>query len=1086
MKKYLLLAISLCYGLLCRAQMEVPYLGKISWQAGYARDISGEIINYTSAYPHYAASALLVRCTDGNKTMAWETAPVAASGKDKYIYFSWLASHSSGSSSGQRDFDLYVNDQKLLTFSTIPNNEKPVWTFAAPDSSRLVFVQLRQDGGRDAHGQAFLRLPADKYPAGKPLRLKVTGHAQQSNDWYMTFRFDGKEKLDVAPVPFLLRNGQQPLAITVLRFGGPQELKVQIGQQQLSFTLQHGFNRFEVPVAVSGKTDSIHVQAGAGKDLRLDRYVIMQPVTPRTIWLLHHSHTDIGYSHLQPEVVKIHNKDIDDALAQIDRTRNLSPAARFKWNIESLWVVENYLSQASPAQKEKFIQAVKSGSICLSAMYANMLTGLSEPEELFHYTDYAAKLRKDYGLDISSAMISDVPGYTWATVAALAHGGVKYFSSGANETDRIGHFLRDMGDKPCWWVSPSGQEKVLFWAAGKGYSNWHGWEGIANGHNNQDAAQKIAAYLRELDQKKYPYEMVQWRFNIHADNAPIDTTVADFVESWNQKYSSPKLVLGTTADMFREFEQRYGKTIPEIKGDITPYWEDGAVSTAKEEGQNRVNSLRLQQLTTLYAMLAPGLYDADKFYHAWRNVIMFNEHTWGAYCSISAPDISFTTEQWRIKKQFMEDGDKLTNELEHALLQPLQDEASGTVAVINSASRARSGPVFFHSAVKGNSVTDNKGTRYPLQRLQDGRYVFIAKDVPALSTAVYKITLPAIRSTAAVTMPNDTTMANAQLQVSWSPHNGSISELKRRDGGNVAGRFNGGGLNSYWYVPGRDPAAAQAALAFSASVAEKGPVMTTIMLKGAAPGANSLEQRITLFADGGAVEIENVIDKKGVRSKEAVHFGFPFLVEHPGVYADAGYGVMRYPEDQLPGSNAEFISSRRWLDIANEQNGVQLLFKQTPMLEPDSMIDESRLGNGGKIWKESGRSPATATWFSYAMNNYWHTNYKADQPGPAVFSYALRPHAAFDYTETEYYANDYTQPLVAIPLRNGAQLPGPLLSLSNNRIVITSITPEKNSYMVRLYNPDQQPQETEVKWKGGTVNIVRLPSMGITEMHIRY
>mgnify|MGYP000741737662 CR=1 FL=1 len=33
---------------------------------------------------------------------------------------------------------------------------------------------------------------------------------------------------------------------------------------------------------------------------------------------------------------------------------------------------------------------------------------------------------------------------------------------------------------------------------------------------------------------------------------------------------------------------------------------------------------------------------------------------------------------------------------------------------------------------------------------------------------------------------------------------------------------------------------------------------------------------------------------------------------------------------------------------------------------------------------------------AYAMNNYWHTNFKADQPGHVSFRVTLLPHGAFD------------------------------------------------------------------------------------------
>ena len=42
-------------------------------------------------------------------------------------------------------------------------------------------------------------------------------------------------------------------------------------------------------------------------------------------------------------------------------------------------------------------------------------------------------------------------------------------------------------------------------------------------------------------------------------------------------------------------------------------------------------------------MLAPKTYPADEFYAAWRNVILYDEHTWGAHNSISQPDSPFVT-----------------------------------------------------------------------------------------------------------------------------------------------------------------------------------------------------------------------------------------------------------------------------------------------------------------------------------------------------------------------------------------------------------------------------------------------------------
>ncbi len=61
--------------------------------------------------------------------------------------------------------------------------------------------------------------PIQKYQKGKPLKLRVVGQEQNRNDWYMTFRYSFKEKIEIIPLPFLLKGGpgiRQPVQITVL------------------------------------------------------------------------------------------------------------------------------------------------------------------------------------------------------------------------------------------------------------------------------------------------------------------------------------------------------------------------------------------------------------------------------------------------------------------------------------------------------------------------------------------------------------------------------------------------------------------------------------------------------------------------------------------------------------------------------------------------------------------------------------------------------------------------------------------------------------------------------------------------------
>ena len=97
--------------------------------------------------------------------------------------------------------------------------------------------------------------------------------------------------------------------------------------------------------------------------------------------------------------------------------------------------------------------------------------------------------------------------------------------------------------------------------------------------------------------------------------------------------------------------------------DWTPYWEDGAGSSALETGMNRASSDRLSQAEALWAMKNPSGYPSQEFEAAWKKVLLYSEHTWGAWCSVSDPENKMTKEQWEIKKSYADDADKLSRQL---------------------------------------------------------------------------------------------------------------------------------------------------------------------------------------------------------------------------------------------------------------------------------------------------------------------------------------------------------------------------------------------------------------------------------------
>ncbi|MEO8588314.1 MAG: hypothetical protein ABI432_03010, partial [Flavobacteriales bacterium] len=854
------------------AQVDLPVFGRQHVINGYAKDIEGEVLSYFSVYPEHATTALLTRCTDGKKAIAWETAPVYFNEREsvQYYYFSWIAAHNSTTSGGDRSFDLYINDQLALTFTTHHSTKPATWSAAAADSTKLVFENSKMDRHGDAHGFAHLRVPRKYITPGQPVKLKVVGHAQGSPDWFMTFRYTFEEKVEIEPLPFLsneLEYVTQPLQLTVMHFGAPDTLTVRINKDERSvyrFPVLNGLQVVQAPMIPAQVTQHPLIHANIGKRFSIDTLIEVRPVIDRDIYLVHHSHNDIGYSHLQTEVERIQNNNIFQALDLIDRTNSYPLESQFIWNVESLWAVENFLKAAGTVDKQRFIHAVKGGRIELSANYANILTGLCSPEEMHWIVEYADSLRKWYQLPITMAMQTDIPGMSWSMVDAYAAHGIRYLSQGPNYIpdmpdggDRIGSTLREQGDKPYWWKSTTGRDSILVWTAGQGYGGWHGF---TPGAIKERGTRKIAAYMNELAAKGYPYDMVQWRYNIVSDNGPVDSTLSDFVRDWNERYRSPRLIIANAANMMQLFEMKYGRSIPTWSGDFTPYWEDGAYSTADEEGWMRVYSARLCNLIGSAELHGKPL-DPHLLYRAKRSIVMWHEHTWGSWNSISEPDAPFTTEQWAYKKAFAD-----------------------------------------------------SAMWYVLQ-LERGSHMSPVALSPEMPPAPAK-------------------------DLRWT------------------------------VVDGLDPSSTRELLSD---------------ISWAAPD------------QGEYLHLRYTIGIPAKRDKRSYHLALPFNIPKATVRIGISDTCITPESGRIPGSNNDFFCAQRWIDVSNDTMGVTIVCPQGAIWEVGEMVGERKVNPGRgtnpelyKAWKTEAKSSSTL--YLYALNNYWHTNFKADQEGPITFDIYLKMH----------------------------------------------------------------------------------------------
>ncbi len=880
-----------------------------------------------------------------------------------------------------------------------------------------------------------------------------------------------RDVIEARVLPFVDKHGDQTLKVTVRHFYiQPATAKIMLsGNSSQEIQLETGVNHFELPIR------SVSVLTERNLELQFEGNVIARasitqvPAREMTIYILPHSHTDIGYTEIQSAVEAKQIDNILDGIKAAQKTADYPEGARFVWNVEVGWAADLYLHRMNEEQRTMFIEAVKHGQVVLNGMYLNELTGLCRPEELLHLFEFSTRVSQLTGVSINAAMISDVPGYTWGVVPAMNQAGIRYLSAAPNYFDRIGNILQEWENKPFYWVGPDGHSQVLVWIPFWGYAMSHIYQELS--------PRLVGEFYDGLEKRKYPYDIAYVRWAGHGDNATPDPAICDFVRDWNRKYAWPKFVISGTSAPFHALEARYGSQIPKARGDWSPYWEDGAASSALQTAQNRASSDRLTQAAALFALRPNASYPAEEFNAAWRNVLLYSEHTWGAWCSITQPERKETIEQWAVKKSYADNATAQSRTLLNQGLQPAQSpKPVKPVKVINTLSWPRTELVTLsaESSADGNRVEEMNGKAVPSQRLISGELVFQAEDIPALGSKEYQVKKGEAATPKQPVRATSTILENSSLRLRVDEKTGSVVELTAAGISENLADAGAGGLNDYKYLIGDDPGQVRGNGPSKISVVEHGPLVGSLLVESAAPGCKQLRRELRLVAGEDAVALLNTVDKERLPAtsymardgKESLNFSFPFKVPNGDLSYDVPFGVAQAEKDQLPGACKNWLVVNRWVDVANDEFGVTWVTLDAPLIEP-GYLSATLLNSqtNPEVWRK--KIDLTQRFYSWAMNNHWGTNYRAYQEGPTVFRYVLHPHRRrTNKAQATRFALACSQPLLTT---NGDEPFRTPVSVDSSEVIVEALKPSDDgkALIVRLFGASGTNHSVKLKWPSG-------------------
>jgi hypothetical protein len=396
-----------------------------------------------------------------------------------------------------------------------------------------------------------------------------------------------------------------------------------------------------------------------------------RPSTIREINIVHFSHTDVGFTD-HPDVCReLYRRYMEVALDAALETRRLPEDRRFRWTAEATMPVGDWWQAAPPARRKEFLRAVRERQIEVTALPFNSTPFMNAAQ----WRTALRWLPDDLWREVApaTAIQNDVNGVPRAAAFALLDRGVRYLFTGINEDSGGLPFPRPSA---FWWKMPDGRR--LFVWLNIGYGSGFDFFEAAEWRRGPVPRAADATYrpprpgeilssdpaalrraheicvrkIRDLERGGYAHSVLtisitsQWRF----DNDPPFPALAEFVAGWNALGLEPRLRLTTVTEAMRRMETAMGGLVPEHSGEWTDWWANGTASAPREVAASRFAKRYLASVESpVWGPMSSGARAAADLLY--RDLCLFDEHTWGSSLSVAKPYSLDTLAQFNEKSR---------------------------------------------------------------------------------------------------------------------------------------------------------------------------------------------------------------------------------------------------------------------------------------------------------------------------------------------------------------------------------------------------------------------------------------------------
>nr|WP_317400862.1 hypothetical protein [uncultured Gemmiger sp.] len=791
----------------------------------------------------------------------------------------------------------------------------------------------------------------------------------------------------------------------------------------------------------------------------------MKQHTIRTVYAVHHSHTDIGYTDLQEHVIDLQVDYIRSALQLMEDPAN----AAFRWNCETLYCVEAFFRTASEEEKARFLDLARDGRIGLSANYLNFT-------DLLDCGIYARRLhawREKFaaaGVPLTTAMCADINGLSMGQRDALLENGVEFLYT--NIHCHHGMYPLRQNQNAYFWQSKDGR-RLLVWN-GEHYNlgnvlglrpnhipNFMTQDRLGSAPQPEDDAEALArnldAYLTECEENGYPYDFIPASVSgVFSDNAPPEPLILHTIETFNRRYGD------TVQVRMVSLQELYAAIAPKLQqapvyhGDLNDWWANGVGSTPYAVKHYR-DACRSYELAR---RLDPGLeqHQPALVREAEDALLLYAEHTWGHSASITNPYESMVLDLDMRKNGYASRAHEAAARMLGRIARDQGDilryyATEGSIRVQNPTHLSGPMAVEFYvetlpAGLPDACVHTEDGRELPCQvsphprgrRIsfvdtftpgEVKRYTYGRRERPEnkLNTRQCYVGAERVRDIVndydPVTFRLPYSFENRFFRLEYEVGRGLCSLYDKVHGRELMAPA---GLPFFTPVYECTPVRpgvtdvyeerrllgrnirGQHARQFPATLEEvvceeRGPVFTTLRLRGSMPGTVHCDVVLKLYEALPRIDLRLELGKTLSTDIESVYLPLNLDLSGREVWLrKGGREALRPGVDQLPGSCMEYSMSDDGLAFLGRDGGVLLGARDTPLYAFGPLkhhpirLCENR--------PEDNRRPV----FAWLMNNTWETNFKLDLSGFAEYRFTLTltdetdPERAMDELHEQQFA----------------------------------------------------------------------------------